>query len=123
MAGIRRPGHPGRDQVSPLRGEIWWARLDPTMGSEIRKTRPCLVLSADVVNRLRRTVVVVPYSTAAQAHPPITVPVTCQDRTCVAVVDQVRAISKERLAERIGSAPVAELESVLTALAEILEMA
>ena len=60
---------------APLRGEVWWVSLDPTQGSEIKKTRPCLVLSSSVLNRLRQTVVVVPYSTDAGSHPPITVPV------------------------------------------------
>ena len=109
--------------MTPQRGEIWWARLDPTEGSEIRKTHPCLVLTADTLNRLRRTVVVVPYSTAAGAHPPITVTVTGQGRPTVAVIDQVRAIAKERLVERIGVAPAQELAAELTALAESLEMA
>ena len=54
--------------MTPARGEIWWVRLDPTLGSEIRKTRPALVLTADVLNRMRQTVVVVPLSTAAASH-------------------------------------------------------
>ncbi|MDY6952177.1 MAG: type II toxin-antitoxin system PemK/MazF family toxin, partial [Thermodesulfobacteriota bacterium] len=58
-----------------MRGDIWWVSLDPTQGSEIRKTRPCVVLTHNTINRLRRTVVVVPLSTAAKSHPPITVPV------------------------------------------------
>jgi mRNA interferase MazF len=108
--------------MNPLRGEVWWASLDPTEGSEIRKTRPCLVLTADALNRLRATVVVVPYSTAAGSHPPITVPVTCQGRPAVAVIDQVRAIAKHRLKERIETAAEADVSSVVTALATILEI-
>ena len=42
------------------RGEIWWVSLDPTQGSEIKKIRPCLVLTNDTLNRLRKTIVVVP---------------------------------------------------------------
>ena len=83
------------------RGEIWWVSLDPTQGSEIKKTRPCVVLSHDTLNRLRRTVVVVPLSTAAKPHPPITLPVTCQEKLCVAVVDQIRSVAKHRLKSRI----------------------
>ena len=108
--------------MSPRRGELWWVRLDPTEGSEIRKTRPCLVLTADSLNRLRRTVVVVPYSTSAQAHPPVTVSVTCQGQPAVAVVDQVRAISRDRLVASIEPASAGEISAVLAALAEILEM-
>ncbi len=109
--------------MSPLRGEVWWARLDPTLGSELRKTRPCLVLTADTLNRLRRTVVVVPYSSAARAHPPVTVAVSCQGRPCVAVVDQVRAVARERLVERVECASEEDLAAILGALAEVLEMA
>lgn len=80
-----------------MRGDIWWVSLDPTQGSEIKKTRPCIVLSHSTLNRLRRTVVVVPLSSAAKPHPPITVPVSCQGDAVVAVVDQIRAVSKQRL--------------------------
>ena len=83
--------------MTPQRGEVWWVSLDPTQGAEIRKTRPCLVLSANTVNRHRSTVVVVPLSTVACAHPPITVKVSCQGQEAVAVVDQVRAVAKHRL--------------------------
>ncbi|MCY2930892.1 MAG: type II toxin-antitoxin system PemK/MazF family toxin [Planctomycetota bacterium] len=55
--------------------------LDPTQGAEITKTRPCVVLTHDTLNQLRRTVVVIPLSTAAKPHPPITVPVTCQGQS------------------------------------------
>jgi mRNA interferase MazF len=108
--------------VIPARGEIWWVRLDPTEGSEIRKTRPCLVLTADTLNKFRRTVVVIPYSTVAAAHPPITIKVTCQGKPAVAVIDQVRAIAKERLVERIEVAPEEQFAAVTEALAVILEL-
>jgi mRNA interferase MazF len=108
--------------VTPARGEIWWVRLDPTEGSEIRKTRLCLVLTADTLNRFRRTVVVIPYSTVAAAHPPITIRVTCQGKPAVAVIDQVRAIAKERLVERIEVAPEEQFAAVTEALAVILEL-
>lgn len=106
----------------PARGDVWWVDLDPTRGSEIRKTRPCLVLTANALNRLRRTVVVVPYSTAASAHPPISVPVTCEGTRAVAIVDQIRAISKERLRGRLETATAEDLDAVTTALTRILEL-
>lgn len=108
--------------MNPQRGEVWWVRLDPTQGSEIRKTRPCLVLSANALNRLRKTVVVVPFSTAAQAHPPVTVAVECQGRAAVAVIDQVRAVAKPRLQSRIETASPQTLQAVLSALGQILEI-
>lgn len=108
--------------MTPARGEVWWVRIDPTLGSEIRKTRPALVLTADVLNRMRQTVVVVPLSTAARAHPPVTVPVRCRGEQAVAVVDQVRAVSRERLVSKIETASEDDVLAVGEALARILEL-
>jgi len=104
------------------RGDIWWVALDPGQGSEIKKTRPCVVLTNDTLNRLRKTVVVVPLSTAAKAHPPITVPVTCQGRAAVAVIDQVRAVAKHRLQSKVESLSSKDLETITMALSTILEI-
>lgn len=104
------------------RGEVWWISLDPTQGSEIRKTRPCVVLSHDTLNRLRHTVVVVPLSTAAKPHPPITIPVTFQGKSCVAVIDQIRAVAKHRLKSKIEPLDRDELDEVCRAVATILEI-
>jgi mRNA-degrading endonuclease toxin of MazEF toxin-antitoxin module len=80
------------------------------------------VLSANALNRLRSTVVVVPLSMAAKAHPPITIPVTCQARNAVAVIDQVRAVAKHRLRGRIETASGEDMRNVLAALARVLEI-
>jgi len=108
--------------MPPKRGEIWWVSLDPTLGSEISKTRPCLIVGRNAVNELRRTVVVLPLSSSPAAHPPVTVRVTCMDQPAVAVVDQIRAVSKQRLMERAGSLPPKEMASVDRALREILDL-
>ena len=104
------------------RGEIWWVSLDPAQGSEIRKTRPGVVLTHDTLNRLRRTVVVVPLSTAAKPHPPITVQVTCQGQPAVAAIDQVRAVAKHRLKSKIEAMTSDDLAAISSALATILEI-
>lgn len=104
------------------RGDIWWVSLDPTQGSEIKKTRPCVVLTHDTMNRLRRTVVVVPLSTAAKPHPPITIPVTCQGASAVAVIDQIRAVAKHRLKSRLETLSPDELDEVCHAVSSILEL-
>jgi mRNA interferase MazF len=108
--------------MTPHRGEIWWAALDPTLGSEIAKTRPCLVLTTDIVNEHRRTVVVIPLSSAPAAHPPICLTIECSGRPVVAVVDQIRAVAKERLRSMIGVSTVSEMASIEEALREILEL-
>ena len=106
----------------PARSEIWWVALDPTLGSEIAKTRPCVILSRDVVNEHRRTVVVVPLSSSPSAHPPIRVAVTCGGKPAVAVVDQIRAIAKQRLKSRIGILSEQEIEAIGDALRQILDL-
>jgi mRNA interferase MazF len=106
---------------SPNRGDIWWAALDPTVGAEIKKTRPCLVLSMDVINEHRRTVIAVPLSTSAEENPPITVKLTCQGKLGIAIVDQMRAISKKRLRNFIEKADSDEVNSVTRALMRVVE--
>ena len=104
------------------RGDLWWVSLDPTQGAEIKKTRPCLVLSHDTVNRLRRTVVVVPLSSAGKPHPPITVPVTCQGRVAIAIIDQLRAVAKHRLKSQVETLDRQELREVCEADSSVLEL-
>jgi mRNA interferase MazF len=104
------------------RGDVWWIELDPTRGSEIKKTRPCLVVTANALNDTRFTAVVVPYSTAPRAAPPLTIPVQCDGQPCVAVLDQIRAVSKERFHKRIGTAAETELSSITEGLKKILEL-
>jgi mRNA interferase MazF len=106
----------------PARGEVWWVRLDPTLGSEISKTRPCLVISCNILNERRRTVVVVPLSSSPEASPPLLVPVTCGERSAVAVTDQIRAVAKERLERRMCTISAEDLERVENALLQILEL-
>jgi mRNA interferase MazF len=103
------------------RGSIWWVSLDPTKGSEIRKRRPCVIIGATPVNIARRTVVIVPLSTATQQeNPPVTVSVQCLDRQAVAVCDQIRAVDKTRLVEHIGRLQAEDMDSISAALKQIL---
>jgi mRNA interferase MazF len=90
-----------RDQI-PRRGSIWWVDLDPTRGAEIRKQRPAVVLSADGLNRARRTVVIVPLSTGPPPRPPIVVGVPSAGEASVAVCDQIRAVDRTRLGRPAG---------------------
>jgi mRNA interferase MazF len=105
-----------------MRGEVWWVSLDPTQGAEIKKTRPCVVLTHDTLNALRRTVVVIPLSTAAKPHPPITVPITCQGHPAVAVIDQIRAVARHRLKAKVESMSPTDLSAICRSLSTILEI-
>ena len=108
--------------VEPRRGEVWWVRWDPTFGSEIAKTRPCVIISGNVFNKLRRTVVVVPLSTSPQAGIPLLVPVRCDGRDVVAVTDQIRAVAKLRLDKRLEEMSSEDLKAIEQGVREILEI-
>ena len=108
--------------MTPARGEIWWVALDPVVGSEIAKTRPALVLTADVLNQLRRTVIVIPLSSSPAARPPLTVRVNFAGKPAVAVIDRLRAVSKERLRERIGLVSAVELVEIERAVRRVLDL-
>ena len=109
-------------EVIPERGEIWWVALDPPLGSEIRKTRPCIVVSVRVLNERRRTVIVVPLSSSPKASPPILIPITCDGRPAVAVSDQIRAVAKERLRSRLGVVAEEELAALADGLRQIMQL-
>lgn len=108
--------------MTPRRGEVWWAALDPTLGSEISKTRPCVIITRDLINQYRRTVVVVPLSSSPSAHPPIRIEVNCAGRPVVAVVDQIRSIAKERLQSCIGILTESEMDAIGDALQQVLDL-
>src|SRR5438876_4136495 len=91
------------------RGEIWWINLDPTRGSEIRKQRPCVVISADAINRWRATPVVVPLSASAEDAPPVVVTMPSAGVDSVAVVDQIRAVDRSRFVSRQGALSTKDL--------------
>jgi mRNA interferase MazF len=108
--------------MHPKRGEVWWVRLDPTVGSEIQKTRPCVVMTNDVFNRRRKTVVVVPISSSAPSCPPLTVAVEGQRVRGVAVIEHVRGVSKERFAQHYDSLSDAAMEEIGDALKKLLDI-
>lgn len=108
--------------ISLRRGEVWWVQLDPTRGSEIQKTRPCIVLTTDVVNVRRRTVVIVPLSSSPRASPPLLIGVQSVGTPAVAVLDQIRAVTKERFERKLGSISNEELEAIEDGLREVLEL-
>jgi len=103
---------PATPPVTIRRGEVWRVDLDPTRGSEIRKTRPAVVLTADALNRVRRTVVVVPLSTGPTPRPPIIVATASAGAGSVAVCDQVRAVDKSRLTRCVGQLAMTDLRAI-----------
>lgn len=109
-------------EVIPERGDIWWVALDPTLGSEIRKTRPCVVISVRVLNERRRTVIVVPLSSWLRASPPILIPIDCDGKPSMAVSDQIRAVAKDRLRSRLGVVTPEEMAALEDGLRQIMQL-
>jgi mRNA interferase MazF len=113
---------------APKRGEVWWANLgelNPAKGAEIQKTRPVLIIGHDVINRARRTALVIPLATSggtAEANPPITVRVECAGKKGVAVIDQLRALDKNRLLSLIDTIHASDMQLVVDALSQVLEI-
>jgi len=104
------------------RGDVYWVDLDLTRGSENRKMRPCVLVGATPINQARRTVVVVPLSTAGKPRPPIAVPVFCLGKQVVAVCDQIRAVDKDRLIKEAGSLPKEDMAGLDAALHQVLSL-
>ena len=100
------------------RGEIWVVALDPTVGSEIRKSRPCMIVSPPELNQHLRTVIVAPLTSKGFAAP-FRVPVTHAGTKGLIVLDQLRTVDKVRLVKRIGAVSAKTLSAVLVALLEV----
>lgn len=83
------------------RFEVYLVSLDPTVGSEIQKSRPCLVISPNEMNRHINTVIVAPMTTQGRAYP-TRVPCTFQGRQGQVVLDQIRTVDKSRLVTKLG---------------------
>jgi mRNA interferase MazF len=84
------------------RFDVFLINLDPTIGSEIKKTRPCLIISPDEMNRHIRTVIVAPMTTAGKDYP-TRVPCKLQNKKGQIVLDQIRTIDKSRLIKKFGA--------------------
>ncbi len=100
------------------RFDVFLVNLDPTVGSEIRKTRPCVVISPDEMNRFIRAVIVAPMTTKGHSYP---TRVACrfESKDGQVVLDQIRTVDKERLVKKLGSLDDATQELVLSGLAEL----
>jgi len=106
----------------PLRrGDVCLIRLDPARGSEIRKTRPCLVVSPDELNQHLRTFIVAAMTTGGQAYP-WRVACRFQNRSGFVAVDQLRTVDTERVAKRLGRISSNTLLSVLNVLQEMFSV-
>ncbi len=101
-------------------GEVWLADLDPTVGSEIQKTRPCVVVSPPEMHDYLRTVIVAPMTTGSQPAA-YRIGLTFQGKSGLILLDQVRTLDKARLVKRLGAIHPATLNKLLTTLQSVFE--
>jgi mRNA interferase MazF len=101
-----------------MRGEIWLVNLDPTLGSEIKTTRPCVVVSPPEMHDRLRTVIVAPMTSKGHTAP-FRIAVTHAGRKGLILLDQMRAVDKTRLAKKLGAVSAKTLASTLSTLQEV----
>ncbi|CAN5225832.1 type II toxin-antitoxin system PemK/MazF family toxin [soil metagenome] len=104
------------------RGDVYWVDLNPTMGSEINKLRPCVLVGATPINKARRTVVIVPLSSSTKARPPLTISVICLDKQVTAICDQIRTVDKSRLKDQAGCLSEKDLIVLDEGLRQVLSL-
>jgi mRNA interferase MazF len=102
----------------PRRDEVWLVSLDPTQGSEIQKTRPCLVVSPNEANEYLRTVIIAPMTTTERPYP-TRIGITFQSTRGQVALDQIRAVDRQRLVRKLGTAPAKTAQAVSSVLLEM----
>jgi mRNA interferase MazF len=102
------------------RGDVYWVNLNPTLGLEIKKKRPCVIVGANPINKARRTIVVIPLSTSGSPNPPLAIEVSCLGKKVVAVCDRIRAVDKSRFEEMAESLSPNDLNEIDNGLRQVL---
>ena len=100
------------------RFDVYLINLDPTIGTEIRKTRPCVIISPDEMNRHVATVIVAPMTTKGRQYP-TRVPCQFEGKDGQVVLDQLRTVDKVRLVKKLGQLRKQTQKAVLATLAEM----
>jgi len=101
-------------------GEVWLAALDPTIGSEIQKTRPCLIVSPPEMNDRLPTIIAAPMTTGSRPAPS-RIPVRFQGRSGLILLEQIRALDKRRLTRWLGAIGRDTMSHTLATLREMFE--
>jgi mRNA interferase MazF len=106
--------------VAITRFEIWLVNIDPTQGSEINKTRPCVIISPDELNRHLRTVIIAALTSIRRSYPSR---VNCefQDKEGQVALDQIRSVDKTRLIRKLGTLPDSAAQEVCAVLQELFQ--
>jgi mRNA interferase MazF len=101
------------------RFDVFLVALDPTIGSEMQKARPCVVVSPDEINRNLRTVIIAPMTTVFRDTYPVRVPCQFQGKDGQIALDQIRVVDKSRLIKHLGELSADEQKAVLETLKEM----
>jgi mRNA interferase MazF len=99
-------------------GDVWLAALDPTIGSEIQKTRPCVIISPPEMHDHLRTVMVAPMTTGSRPAP-FRIPVSFQGKNGLILLDQVRTLDKQRLVRHLSTVERKTLRATLARLRDV----
>ena len=105
-------------KVPVRRGDVWLACLDPTQGAEIKKTRPCLVVSPPEIHDFLRTALIVPM-TSKGFPAPFRISIDFSDKAGLLLLDQIRVVDKSRLVKRLGAVEDSILKTALDTLQEL----
>jgi len=100
------------------RFDIYLVNLDPTVGHEIKKTRPAVIISPDEMNRNISTVIIAPMTTKGRSYP-TRVPITFQQKEGQVILDQIRTVDKSRLVNKIGKVNKVSSNKILSLLIEM----
>ena len=106
--------------IRVIRGEVWLAAFDPTVGAEIQKTRPCVILSPPEMNERLRTIIGAPMTIGSRPAPS-RIPSYFQGQAGFILLEQIRALDKRRLSRRLGNISADALTLALATLREIFE--
>ncbi|PTN07655.1 type II toxin-antitoxin system PemK/MazF family toxin [Nitrosomonas aestuarii] len=98
--------------IIPKRGEIWWINFDPSIGGEIKKTRPAVIVSNNVANKVLNRIQVIPLTSIVKNVYPAECLIIIQNKHSKAMADQLTTISKLRLSTRIGTVTAHEMDEI-----------
>lgn len=105
-----------------MRGDVWWVDFDPSIGGEIRKQRPAIIVSNDAANHFLNRVQVVPFTSNIDKLYPSEAYVTFRGKKAKAMADQITTVSKKRLINSAGSVSRSEMEAVSNAISIQLDL-
>lgn len=103
---------------APRLDEVWLVSLDPTRGAEMQKTRPCVVVSPDEMNRHLRTLIVAPMTTSERRYP-TRVPLTFRGKPGEVALDQLRTVDRQRMLKKVGNISPSAAQAVSSVLVEM----